>query len=165
VSVPKGVCSGPVEADLVAEVIDAMDIDPADVEDSQWVDNGPGWMALWLRSAQAVRTAGSRRVPAKVGLARLTGLVGPAAPGAAADGEVRPFFPKHGMPPEDPVTGSLNASLGQWLIGSARLRSPYVASQGFALGRVGRVYVSQDADGQLWVAGTTCTLIQGTIDV
>jgi len=69
------------------------------------------------------------------------------------------------MPAEDPVTGSLNASLGQWLIGSGRLRSPYVASQGSALGRAGLVYVSQDGDGQVWVAGTVRPLIDGTIDV
>ena len=69
------------------------------------------------------------------------------------------------MPAEDPVTGSLNASLGQWLIGSGRLRSPYVASQGSALGRAGLVYVSQDDHGQVWVAGTVRPLIDGTIDV
>jgi predicted PhzF superfamily epimerase YddE/YHI9 len=63
------------------------------------------------------------------------------------------------------VTGSLNASLGQWLIGSGRLDSPYVASQGSALGRAGRVYVSMDADGQVWVAGTTRTLVEGTIEM
>ena len=161
---PQLVRSGPVEPDLVEEVIDAMSLDPSDVEDSQWVDNGPGWMALLLRSADAVRSARPRRVPAKVGLAGLVGLVGPeSAPGV--DVEVRAFFPKDGMPAEDPVTGSLNASLGQWLIGSGRLHSPYVASQGSALGRAGRVYVSQDGDGAVWVAGSTRTLIEGTIDV
>ena len=162
---PPLVRSGPVEPDLVAEVIDAMGVDPSDVEDSQWVDNGPGWMALLLRSADAVRAARPRRVPIEVGLAGLVGLVGPEPTGAPADVEVRAFFPKDGMPVEDPVTGSLNASLGQWLIGSGRLTSPYVASQGSALGRAGRVYVSRDADGQVWVAGSTRTLIEGTIDV
>jgi PhzF family phenazine biosynthesis protein len=162
---PPLVRSGPVDPELVAEVVDAMELDPSDVEDSQWVDNGPGWMALLLRSAAAVRAARPRRVPSKVGLAGLVGLVGPEPTGAPADVEVRAFFPKDGMPAEDPVTGSLNASLGQWLIASGRLGSPYVAGQGCALGRVGRVYVSQDADGQVWVAGTTRTLIAGTIDV
>ena len=162
---PELVRSGPVEPELVAEVIDAMGIDASDVEDSQWVDNGPGWMALLLRSADAVRAVRPRRVPTKVGLAGLVGLVGPEAEGAGVDVEVRAFFPKDGLPAEDPVTGSLNASLGQWLIGSGRLRSPYVASQGSALARAGRVHVSQDEAGQVWVAGTTRTLIQGTIDV
>jgi PhzF family phenazine biosynthesis protein len=161
---PPLVRSGPVDPELVAEVVDAMALDPTDVEDSQWVDNGPGWMALLLRSADAVRSARPRRVPTKVGLAGLVGLVGPeSTPGI--DVEVRAFFPKDGMPAEDPVTGSLNASLGQWLIGSGRLSSPYVASQGSALGRAGRVYVSRDGDGAVWVAGSTRTLIEGTIDV
>ena len=78
---------------------------------------------------------------------------------------MRAFFPKDGVPAEDPVTGSLNASIGQWLLGSGRLRAPYVAGQGSVLGRAGRVHVSQDGDGQVWVAGTTRTLISGTIDV
>src|SRR6187431_1033724 len=149
---PPLVRGGPVDEDLVGEVVDAMGLDPSDVEDSQWVDNGPGWMALLLRSADAVRTAHPRRLPTKVGL---VGLVGTEAPGSGTDVEVRAFFPKDGMPAEDPVTGSLNASLGQWLIGSGRLSSPYVASQGSALGRAGRVHISQDNDGQVWVAGNT----------
>ena len=159
---PPLVRSGPVEPELVADVIDAMQLDQSDVEDAQWVDNGPGWMAVLLRSADAVRAARPRRLPTKVGL---VGLVGRESEGADADVEVRAFFPKDGMPAEDPVTGSLNASLGQWLIGSGRLRSPYVASQGSALGRAGRVHVSADGDGQIWVAGTVRTLIEGTIDV
>lgn len=156
---------GPPEPELVAEVVDAMGLDPSEVEDSQWVDNGPGWLALLLRSADAVRAARPRRVPTKVGLAGLVGLVAREASGAPADVEVRAFFPKDGVVTEDPVTGSLNASLGQWLIGSGRLDSPYVASQGSALGRAGRVYVSMDADGQVWVAGTTRTLVEGTIEM
>ena len=104
-------------------------------------------------------------MPTKVGLAGLVGLVGRELSGTQTDVEVRAFFPKDGIPAEDPVTGSLNASLGQWLIGSRRLGSAYVASQGPALGRAGRVYVSQDSDGQVWVAGTTHTLIEGTIEV
>ena len=159
---PPLVRSGPVEPDLVADVIDAMQIDASDVDDSQWVDNGPGWMALLLRSAAAVRAAHPNRLPVKVGL---VGLVGAEPPGAQTDVEVRAFFPKDGLPTEDPVTGSLNASLGQWLIGSGRLRTPYVASQGSALGRAGRVHISQDSDGQVWVAGNTRTLIEGTIDL
>lgn len=159
---PPLVRSGPVEPELVADAIDAMQIDASDVEDSQWVDNGPGWMALLLRSADAVRAAHPNRLPFEVGL---IGLVGAEPPGAAFDVEVRAFFPKDGLPAEDPVTGSLNASLGQWLIGSGRLRSPYIASQGSALGRAGRVHVSKDSDGEVWVAGNTRTRIEGTIDV
>jgi PhzF family phenazine biosynthesis protein len=159
---PPLVRSGPVEPDLVADVIDAMRIDASDVEDSQWVDNGPGWMALLLRSADAVRAARPLRLPARAGL---VGLVGAEPPGARTDVEVRAFFTRDDLPTEDPVTGSLNASLGQWLIGSGRLRPPYVAGQGSALGRAGRVHVSQDSDGRTWVAGDTRILIDGVIDV
>ena len=86
--------------DIVAEVIDAMGLDRSDVEDSQWVDNGPGWMALLLRSADAVRAARPRRVPSKVGLAGLVGLVGPELSGTPTDVEVRAFFPKDGFLPK-----------------------------------------------------------------
>ena len=106
-----------------------------------------------------------QRVPTKVGLAGLVGLVGPQPAGAAADIEVRAFFPKDGLPAEDPVTGSLNAALGALLIGSGRVSAPYVASQGAALGRSGRVYVDADEAGTIWVAGSTRTCITGTIDV
>ena len=92
-------------------------------------------------------------------------MLGPYAPGGEAAIEVRGFFPKDGALVEDPVTGSLNASLGQWLLGSGRLSSPYVAAQGTAIGRAGRVHVSQDADGQVWVAGATATLVDGTVRV
>ncbi len=159
---PPLIRSGPVEPTVVADVVDALQLDPSDVDDSQWVDNGPGWMALFLRSADAVRAARPRRLPTKVGL---VGLVGREPTGGTADVEVRAFFPRDGLPAEDPVTGSLNASLGQWLIGSGRLDSPYVASQGSCLGRAGRVHVSQDDDGQVWVAGDVHTLIDGTIEV
>ena len=159
---PPLVRSGPVEPDLVADVIDAMQLDPSDVEARSGSTTAPAGWPCCSRSADAVRAARPRRLPTKVGL---VGLVGPEPEGGAADVEVRAFFPKDGMPAEDPVTGSLNASLGQWLIGSGRLRSPYVASQGSALGRAGRVFVSEDDDGQVWVAGTVHLLIDGTIDV
>ena len=77
---------------------------------------------------------------------------------------MRAFFPKDGALVEDPVTGSLNASVAQWLIGSGRLTPPYVARQGTVLGRSGRVHISVDGDG-VWVAGRTVTCIEGTIDI
>ena len=161
---PPLIRSGPVDPALVDEVVESMGLHPDDVDDSQWVDNGPGWMALLLRSADSVRAARPIRVPAKVGLAGLVGLVGPQPAEDAADVEVRAFFPKDGLPAEDPVTGSLNASLGQWLIGSGRIRAPYVASQGFALGRAGRVHVDVDDAGDVWVGGATHTCVTGSID-
>ena len=82
-----------------------------------------------------------------------------------SDFEVRAFFPKYGALAEDPVTGSLNASLGQWLTAASYATAPYTASQGAALGRDGRVLIDQDADGTIWVGGETVTCIQGTIEI
>jgi predicted PhzF superfamily epimerase YddE/YHI9 len=90
------------------------------------------------------------------------GVVG-AYPAGAAAFEVRAFFPKDGGLTEDPVTGSLNASVAQWLLGTGRATAPYVASQGTVLGRAGRVHVDQDRDGAIWVGGGTVTCVTGTV--
>ena len=79
--------------------------------------------------------------------------------------EVRAFFEVDGATREDPVTGSLNASVAQWLLGSGRVTAPYVATQGGALGRAGEVHVAQDADGTIWVGGATTTYITGQVDL
>ena len=89
------------------------------------------------------------------------GLVGLHPPGSPHAIEVRAFFPDGGVLAEDPVTGSLNASLAQWLLGSRRLAAPYVASQGTALGRAGRVHVSGRRRRHVWVGGGTVTCIEG----
>ena len=78
---------------------------------------------------------------------------------------MRAFFPKDGAPVEDPVTGSLNASLAEWLLRTGRLRAPYVARQGTAVGRAGRVHITRDADGTIWVAGATTTRIEGAVEL
>jgi predicted PhzF superfamily epimerase YddE/YHI9 len=78
---------------------------------------------------------------------------------------VRAFFPKDGSLVEDPVTGSLNASLAEWLLRTGRGRAPYVASQGTVLGRAGRVHVSRDGDGTIWVGGGTVTCVVGEVDI
>ncbi|MGH3468150.1 MAG: PhzF family phenazine biosynthesis protein, partial [Thermocrispum sp.] len=78
--------------------------------------------------------------------------------------EVRAFMPKNGATDEDPVTGSLNAAVAQWLLRTGRLQAPYVASQGTVLGRRGRVHVSQE-DGQVWVGGGTVTCVRGVVEV
>jgi predicted PhzF superfamily epimerase YddE/YHI9 len=93
------------------------------------------------------------------------GVVGAYPPGAPQAFEVRAFFPKDGSYVEDPVTGSLNASLAQWLISSGRASAPYVVSQGTALGRAGRVHISQAADGGIWVGGGTVTCASGELEV
>ena len=93
------------------------------------------------------------------------GLVGAYPPGSPEAFEVRAFFPKDGATTEDPVTGSLNASLASWLLRAGYAQAPYVASQGTALGRAGRVHVSTGPDGAIWVAGATVTCISGQVEL
>ena len=155
---PPLVRSGPADDALVATLVHAAGVDPDHVVAAEWVDNGPGWIALLLDSVEAVLAADPHGDVGDLGLVALH----PA--GAGADVEVRAFFPKDGATAEDPVTGSLNASLAQWLLGSGRLTAPYVASQGTALGRAGRVHVSTSEDGDIWIGGDTVTCVAGTID-
>jgi PhzF family phenazine biosynthesis protein len=89
------------------------------------------------------------------------GVVGPHSTGSETDVEVRAFFSKGTTVEEDPVTGSLNAALAQWLIGSGMLPERYVASQGSALGRKGRVHVQRDGD-DIWIGGQCVSVLEGT---
>ena len=92
------------------------------------------------------------------------GLVGQYPPGAECAIEVRAYFnDSSGAVREDPVTGSLNASLAQWLLSAGELNAPYVASQGTRLGRAGRVYVDRDPDGTVWVGGDATLTVSGTL--
>ena len=156
---PPLVRSGDVESELIAHIATILHIDEAEIVDSQWVDNGPGWVAVLLRDAQAVLELQPGYVDIDLGVAGLH----PAGHDIAL--EVRSFFPVNGATVEDPVTGSLNASLAQWLLATGRLSAPYTASQGTTLGRKGRVHISQDPDGTIWVAGNTSTCIEGTVDL
>jgi PhzF family phenazine biosynthesis protein len=153
--------SGPVEPAELERTVAALGARPEDVVDAAWVDNGPGWMAVRLRDAGAVLALD----PDPVAMRGLkVGVVGPwadedaGAPGDA-DVEVRAFIEGIG---EDPVTGSLNAGLGQWLAGSV-LPPGYVASQGTALNRRGRVHVGLDRRGEVWVGGETRTVVRGSV--
>jgi PhzF family phenazine biosynthesis protein len=156
---PPLVRSGPVEPELVAHVTEILNVGPEEVVDTQWADNGPGWVAVLLANADAV-------LAVRPGLTDLdVGVVGPYPPGSPAAFEVRAFFPKDGATIEDPVTGSLNASLAQWLLASGRARAPYLASQGTALGRRGQVRISLDDDGTIWVGGSSVTCVSGTAEL
>jgi predicted PhzF superfamily epimerase YddE/YHI9 len=96
----------------------------------------------------------------------LEGLfIGAAAPHAPDDWEVRCWFGQDALTVEDPVTGSFNAALGQWLLRTGRASAPYVARQGTALGRRGRAHISQDADGAVWVGGGTVTCVSGEVEL
>ena len=150
--------SGPVEEDLVDELGAVFGIGQAAIVDSHWVDNGPGWVALLLASAEEVLAVRPGFVD------RSVGVVGPYPPDGPAAFEVRGFFPKDGAMVEDPVTGSLNASLAQWLLSSGRASAPYVASQGTALGRAGQVFI-EEHEGSVWVGGTAVTCIEGSVEL
>ena len=156
---PPLVRSGPVEEPLVQHVAEVLGIDRAEIVDAEWADNGPGWVAVMLASAEAVLALRPGFVDLDVG------VVGQYPRGSPQAFEVRAFFPKDGSTVEDPVTGSLNASLAQWLLRTGRASAPYVASQGTALGRSGRVHISRDPDGTIWVGGGTVTCITGEVEL
>jgi PhzF family phenazine biosynthesis protein len=151
--------SGPVEESLVERIASLLRIDRGEILDAQWADNGPGWVAVLLGSGDAVLAIRPGRVDLSVG------VVGPYPEGAPAAFEVRAFFPKGEETVEDPVTGSLNASLAEWLLRTERAETPYVASQGTALGRSGRVHLSRGDDGTIWVGGDTVTCVEGEVEL
>jgi PhzF family phenazine biosynthesis protein len=156
---PPLIRSGAVEEPLVERIAAQLGIDRGEIVDSQWVDNGPGWVAVLLESAQAVLALHPGVVDLDVG------VVGPHPAGAESAFEVRAFFPKDGTTVEDSVTGSLNASLAGWLLATGRATAPYVASQGAAVGRAGRVRISRDEGGTIWVSGGTVTLVTGQVEL
>jgi PhzF family phenazine biosynthesis protein len=150
--------SGPTETEEIERAADLLGIGADDIVASQWVDNGPGWMAVMLASAEAVLAL----QPAGSGKDVAIGVVGMYPPGTECAYEVRAIFSNdRGDIVEDPVTGSLNASLAQWLTRNGRVQAPYTVSQGTMLGRMGRPHISQDRAGRIWVAGATHTIVEG----
>ncbi|MEN9505565.1 MAG: hypothetical protein RI958_1491 [Actinomycetota bacterium] len=158
---PPRLRSGPVDADLLAAVIDVLGVPTEQVIDAEWLDNGPGWVGVLLDHA---RTVVQLRPDASAHPGRWDiGVIGAHDPDADTAFEVRAFFTDGSAPlREDPVTGSLNAAAAQWLIASGRTSAPYVAAQGTAIGREGRVHVSSSAD-RLWVGGRAKIVASGTI--
>ena len=156
---PPLVRSGPVEDELVERLARMLGIGRDAMVDTQWVDNGPGWLAVLLEDPEAVLALRPRFDELDVG------AVAPYPAGSPEAFEVRAFTYKNGAVDEDPVTGSLNASLAQWLLATGRASAPYVARQGTALGRAGRVHVTQDAGGTVWVGGGTMTCIRGEVEL
>jgi PhzF family phenazine biosynthesis protein len=152
---PPLIRSGPVEETLLEEIAGFLGVSRASILDAQWADNGPGWVAVELASAEAV-------LALKPGVTSYDiGVFGRYQAGSPEAFEVRAFTPLIGG--EDPVTGSLNASLAVWLLGAGKVTAPYTASQGTALGRRGRVHVTADPDGSVWIGGGTHTLISGSV--
>jgi len=164
---PPQIRSGPLAEEDVALIARGLGVARADILHHAWCDNGPHWRGVMLRSAEQVLAL----QPNATVLAGLdVGVVGPRGKvgvvGASdAEGiafEVRAFFPGNNGLAEDPVTGSLNAALAQWLIGAGLAPTRYVASQGTALGRAGRVHVEQDGE-QIWIGGHSVTCMHGEV--
>lgn len=160
---PPRIKSGPLDEADVALIARGLGVARDDIVDHAWCDNGPNWRGVLLRSAEqvlALRPDAQILAGLDVGVVGPRGKVGVVAPGAGhTDFEVRAFFPGNTGLTEDPVTGSLNAALGQWLIGAGIAPERYVAAQGTALARAGRVHVERDAQGQVWVGGASVTCI------
>ena len=154
---PPVVREGPVSGEDRERLLRALALTDDEVVDARWIDNGPGWVGVLLRDAEAV--LGVRPDWSSFGDLEV-GVVGPYPSGSECQVEVRAFCPGLGVV-EDPVTGSLNASIGQWLAGD-RLPAAYVASQGTVLGRRGRVHVEREGD-TVWVGGHVATAIKGTV--
>ncbi|MDT0203488.1 PhzF family phenazine biosynthesis protein [Nocardioides sp. AE5] len=160
---PELLRSGPLAADVLDQVVASLRITPDAVLASSWADNGPGWLGVLLTSAEDVlalepdfAVMGDLKV----------GVIGPYADSGdrPADFEVRAFVPSLAVP-EDPVTGSLNASLARWLVDAGLAPTSYAVRQGTALGRRGDVRISSDEQGALWVGGECRTLVSGTLRV
>ncbi len=160
---------GPLDEADVALIARGLGVDRREIVAHSWCDNGPGWRAVMLGSAEQVLAL--RPDPAVlagldigvVGPRGKVGVVGAQAAGLDTLFEVRAFFPGNNGLTEDPVTGSLNAALAQWLIGSGRAPQRYVAAQGTALNRAGRVHVEQVPDGTVWIGGESVTCVQGRV--
>ena len=154
--------SGDVDADLQGRIAASLGLGREAIKAAQWVDNGPGWVAVMLgsrREVLALKRDGHLLPGQPLGV---VAPWDPARDGDEAQFEVRAFTSRGDT--EDPVTGSLNASLAQWLIGSGRAKPRYVASQGTALGRAGRVHVAQEGD-TIWIGGDVSGCVTGSITV
>jgi PhzF family phenazine biosynthesis protein len=150
-----------VDDELLARVCAALGLPRGKVQRARWLDNGPKWLGLLLDAADTVLALEPDHAALK-GLAKV-GVVAAHAAGGECDVEVRAFAAPIGVP-EDPVTGSLNASLAQWLIGEGVLPERYVAAQGARVGRAGRVHVRRDG-GQVWIGGSSLSLVRGELSL
>jgi PhzF family phenazine biosynthesis protein len=151
--------SGPLDTALLQQIREALGLDEAEVRAHQWVDNGPGWCAVLLGSAE--RVLAIKPDWPRLGDLKL-GVVGPQPAASETQFELRALV--GGGNYEDPVTGSLNASVAQWLIGANLAPSRYVAAQGAALRRAGRVHIAREGD-TVWVGGDVSVCIHGEVNL
>ena len=165
---PPLIKSGPLDEADVQLIARGLGVAREDITAHAWCDNGPNWRGVMLHSADQVLAL----QPDATILAGLDiGVVGPRGKSGVVGArkadetqfEVRAFFPGNNGMTEDPVTGSLNAALAQWLMGAGLAPERYVAAQGTAMAREGRVHIERDADGNTWVGGASVTCIAGTV--
>ncbi len=151
--------SGPLEAEYLRAVCEAFGIAPELVVAHQWVDNGPGWAVLRLPSAADVLALEPdlSRIPDA-----MVGAIGAYPRGGEHAFEMRTFAPGVDVP-EDPVCGSMNASVAQWLVASGEAGGRWRVSQGRRLGRAGTIVLTAGDDGTVWVGGATTTCIRGAV--
>jgi PhzF family phenazine biosynthesis protein len=150
---------------VLAQVAAALGLKANQVVAAQMLDNGTAWLGFLIDDAQALLALSPdhlelKRLGYKVGVAAIRTDAKAAGPHL----EVRGFAAPVGIA-EDPVTGSLNASLAQWLIGEGHMPERYVAAQGACLGRAGRVHVERDESGQVWIGGEAVTCITGSVQL
>lgn len=165
---PPLIKSGPLPEDDVTLIARGLGVARSDITAHAWCDNGPNWRGVMLRSAEqvlALRPDGAVLAGLDIGVVGPRGKVGVVGAREEHDTqfEVRAFFPGNNGLCEDPVTGSLNAALAQWLIGAGLAPERYVAAQGTALAREGRVFIERDASGTIWVGGQSVTCIHGHV--
>lgn len=159
---PKLVKNGSVDPGHIGKLLDALSLEAEDLIDANWMDNGPGWVSLLIKDVDTLLKI-KPNFPALGG--QKVGLV--ASYGSGDEQASRPDFELRAFTSfgtEDPVTGSLNAGVAQWLISSGRAPATYLAGQGRALGRDGRIFI-ESAEGQIWVGGNVCACIEGEVDV
>ena len=152
---------GPLDEADVQLIAKGLGVARQDIVHHAWCNNGPQWRGVMLVSAEQVLAL---KPDPEVLQGLDVGVVGPHTQGETQF-EVRAFFPGNNGLAEDPVTGSLNAAIGQWLIEAGLAPNSYVASQGACLARAGRVYVHRDAQNQVWVGGESVTCIQGSVQL
>ena len=167
-SAPPLLKSGDLDEADVALIARGLGLARSDIVAHAWCDNGPRWRGVMLQSANqvlALKPDAAILAGLDVGVVGPRGKVGVVGAHNAGDDthfEVRAFFPGNNGMTEDPVTGSLNAALAQWLIGASIAPPQYVAAQGTALSRAGRVHVSQEG-ANIWIGGASATCIDGKV--
>ncbi|GAA1485156.1 PhzF family phenazine biosynthesis protein [Brachybacterium fresconis] len=159
--------SGPLDEADVDQLASALGVTRSSVLGHAWVDNGPGWRVLELESADQVLSLSpdlAGMTDAKLGVVGRHGSAGAAA--GPADGTAGPLYEVRAFTlggVEDPVTGSLNAGIAQWLLERGGMPTRWTVSQGTVLGRVGRIDVQVDADATIWIGGATVLTVEGSI--